>query len=283
MPIQIRLAQIEPTLGNLDANLALHMTAIEAATRDGADALFFPELSLTGYFLKDQTPEVALARNARLLESLRERSGDLTLGVGFVERARDGRLYNAYAIYEEGSLLHVHHKVHLVSYGMFEESRDLAPGDRFEIVESRLGRIGVMICEDLWHAPSSWLYFLQGVELFLVPSAGPARGVSTSHEGLGSTRTWKALLASAALLCQSWALYINRVGCEDGITFGGGTRVVDPFGREVAALETLDAGALACELDVRATERARLQTPLRRDDKAWLVQRELSRIVESES
>lgn len=283
MPPPIRLAQLEPTLGNLDANLALHLDAIDGATRDGAHAIFFPELSLTGYFLKDQTPEVAMARDAAPLEALRERSADLTIGAGFVERARDGRLYNAYAIFEDGRLLHVHRKVHLVTYGMFEESRDLAAGERFLVAESKLGRIGVMICEDLWHASSAWLYFLDGVELFLVPSAGPARGVSADEEGLGSIRTWRSLLSSAAILSQSYALYVNRAGCEDGITFGGGSCAIDPAGRQIASLEGLDAGSLDCTVDLAATARARLQTPLRRDEKPWLVQRELQRIVDLES
>jgi NAD+ synthase (glutamine-hydrolysing) len=284
MTSTIHLAQIDPTLGNLDANLALHHAAIEEASTGDTCAIFFPELSLTGYFLKDQTSEVAITLDAPPLQALRERSTSLTIGAGFVERARDGRLYNAYAIFENGELLHVHRKVHLATYGMFEESRDLAAGEHFLVAESRLGRIGVMTCEDLWHASSAWLYFLAGVELFLVPSAGPAHGVSANgEEGLGSVRTWQTLLSSAAILSQSWALYINRVGCEDGVTFGGGTRLIDPTGRERAALEGLDPGSLVCEFDLAATERARLQTPLRRDEKPWLVQRELRRFVDPES
>lgn len=279
-PSRIRLAQIEPTLGNLDANLALHLAAIDEAAAEGLDALFFPELSLTGYFLKDQTPEVALARDAELLDALRERSRDMTLGVGFVERARDGRLYNAYGIFEDGELLHVHQKVHLVTYGMFEESRDMAAGEQFVVAESRLGRIGVMICEDLWHASSSWLYFLGGIEIFVVPSAGPARGVSAEEEGLGSTRTWRTLLAGSAILSQSWGLYVNRVGCEDGVTFGGGSCAFAPSGHAHGEIDGLGTGVLDLEVDVAETARARLKTPLRRDEKPWLVQRELQRIVE---
>ena len=282
MTTRLHLAQLDPTLGNLDANLAKHVAALDAAASDGAQLVFFPELSLSGYFLKDQTADVALALDAPPLEALRERSRELTIGVGFVERARDGRLYNAYAIYEDGALLHVHRKVHLVTYGMFEEGRDFAPGEHFQVAESKHGRIGVMICEDLWHASSAWLYFLAGVDLFLVPSAGPARGVSAEHEGFGSTQTWRTLLTNVASMFQGWSLYVNRVGCEDGITFGGGSRLVDPFGRERAALDSLDAGALACEVDLAECERARLKTPLRRDEKPWLVLRELQRLEDEE-
>jgi predicted amidohydrolase len=277
-PFQVSLAQIEPTLGNLDANLALHQSEIKAARAAGSEMLLFPELSLTGYYLKDQTPEVALARDGAELEVLREASGGLTLGLGFVERAPDGRLYNAYAIFEDGELLHVHRKVHLVTYGMFEESRDLAAGDQFCVVESRHGHLGVLICEDMWHAAGAWLYFLAGVDMLLVPSAGPGRGVAASDPGLASVETWRALLANASTLYQTWSLYVNRTGVEDGVIFGGASRIANPQGREVAVLEGLDPGHLTCRIDCGENERARMQAPLRRDEKPWMVLAELQRI-----
>lgn len=282
MSTRIQVAQIDPTLGNLDANLALHLAEIEMAREAGAQIIFFPELSLTGYFLKDQTAEVARGLDGAELEALREQSQSITIGVGFVERGDDGRLYNAYALFEEGRLLHVHRKVHLVTYGMFEESRDFAPGECFAVAKSKHGKIGLMICEDLWHSPSSWLYFLEGVELFVVPSAGPARGVSAKQEGIGSLNTWNVLLTNVATLHQAWSVYINRAGCEDGVTFAGGSRVIDPFGEASASLPGLETGRLSTEIDLRACERARVQTPLRRDEKPWLVLRDLQKIVDPE-
>jgi len=282
MPFTIQLAQIETTLGNLEKNLELHLEHLDAAVEAGVELVLFPELSLTGYFLKDQTADVALRIDAPAMQLLCERSGSISLGVGFIERAADGRLYNSYAILEDGKLLHRHRKVHLVTYGMFEESRDVAAGDRFVLAESKHGRIGVLLCEDLWHVTSSWLYFLAGVDLLVVPSAGPARGVSASQEGLASLNIWKTLLTAQAMLFQTWSVYVNRTGCEDGITFGGGSRIVDPFGREVASLDELSPGNLTHEIDLRENERARLQTPLRRDEKPWIVLRELQRQEEAE-
>lgn len=282
MDAKIHLAQVEPTLGNLDLNLEIHLAAVDAARAEGADVVLFPELSLTGYFLKDQTSEVALGLDAAPLALLCERSSEISIGVGFVERGRDGRRFNAYAFLEGGVPLHVHRKVHLVTYGMFEESRDLGPGERFQLIDSRHGRLGVLICEDAWHLTGGWLYFLDGVDALIVPSSSPARNVSTDGEGLGSSRKWSALLAAQAILFQSWVLYVNRVGCEDGVTFAGESRVIDPFGEEVARIEGLDPGSLSLALDPHATERARLKTPLRRDEKAWIVRRELERLEEAQ-
>ncbi len=279
MDCRIRLAQIDTTLGNLDANLEAHLVAIEKAASNGVELVVFPELSLTGYFLKDQTAEVALELEAPELQVIAERSRRISIAIGFVERGADGRVFNSVGFFENGELLHVHRKVHLVNYGMFEESRDLASGDAFEFVESKHGRFGILTCEDMWHVDGSYLYFLDGVDAFLVCSASPGRGVTGESPELESSRVWRTLQDAMTLYFRTWTLYVNRVGWEDGILFAGGSRVVDPFGREVAVLPGIDPA----ELDVRITSdvahRARIQTPLRRDERPWILARELARRV----
>ena len=282
MTIRIQLAQVEPTLGNLEANRALHLAEVEAARSGGAQAICFPELSLTGYFLKDQTPEVALSRESGFFQPLFEASRRISIGFGFVERGRDGRTYNSYAWLEDGRLAGVHRKVHLVSYGMFEESRDLAAGEHYKPIDSKLGRLGVLICEDLWHMEGAWLYFQQGVDALIVPSASPARGVEAGHDGLGSVRTWRSLLETTATMTQSWVVHVNRTGWEDGISFGGGSRVIDPYGSQVAELAGLDPARLHVDIDPREAARARTRVPLRRDEKPWILRRELERLAEED-
>ena len=278
MDCLVTIAQIEPTLGNVAHNLELHRREIDAAIAARADVVVFPELSLTGYFLKDQTAEVALPLDSGPLEELAALSRRISIVVGFVERARDGRLYNSLAFFEDGELLDVHRKVHLVTYGMFEESRDFAQGERFRAFESKHGRIGLLICEDMWHVGSSWLHFLSGVDTILVASASPGRGVTESEPVLRSIRVWNTLQDALAILFQTWIVYVNRVGSEDGIVFAGGSRVVDPFGRETAALPALDPGRLEARIRGDVLRRARVATPLRRDEKPWIVARELARL-----
>ncbi len=277
MDCRIRLAQVDTTLGNLEANLEAHLEQIDAAAAAGVDLLVFPELSLAGDFLKDQMAEVALTRDAPQLEVLRERSHALSMVVGFVERARDDRLFNALAFFEDGELKHVHRKVHLVTYGMFEEARDLAAGESFEPVESKHGLFGFLTCEDAWHVDGGYLYFLAGVDAIVVCSASPGRGVAGDGAELASNRVWHTLQEAMAILFRTWVAYVNRVGWEDGILFGGSTRVVDPFGSEVAVLEGLDVGFLEARLTSDVLKRARVQTPLRRGEKPWILARELGR------
>ena len=276
MECRVRLAQVDTSLGNLASNLERHLVEIERAVEDGVDVLVFPELSLTGYFLKDQTAEVALSRDAELLAPLRERSAALSIVAGFVERSRDGRVYNSLGFFEDGELLHVHRKVHLVSYGMFEESRDLAPGESFEAVESKHGRFGLLLCEDAWHVDGAYLYFLDGVDAILIGSAGPARGVTDGTGELASNRVWRTLQDAFALFFRTWVLYCNRVGWEDGVVFGGASRVVDPFGSETCETLGLDPATLDVRLEGSLLDRARLQTPLRRDERPWILARALA-------
>jgi len=278
MDCRLVVAQTNPALGDLRANMEDHLQRVEAAA-GAADLILFPELSLTGYFLRDQVDEVALATDDAFLRPLLEKSRRISIAFGFVERSREGRLYNALGFLEDGRFLAVHRKVHLVTYGLFDEGRDFAAGERFRTITSRHGRFGPMICEDMWHMPSAYSYFLDDADAILVASASPARGVDAPGPGLASQRTWNVLLSATALLYRTWVVYSSRVGWEDGIGFGGGSRVLDPYANARAALEGLEPGALTATMDSAILRRARNELPLRRDEKPWILATELARHV----
>src|SRR5689334_15673373 len=117
-PFRIALAQIAPKLGDLAGNLEQHQKQIVAAKQQNADLIVFPELSLTGYFLRDMVPDVALAADADALRDLADAAGDAALVVGFVEESLDRRFYNSAFFAEDGHILHVHRKVYLPTYGL---------------------------------------------------------------------------------------------------------------------------------------------------------------------
>lgn len=283
MDCRVTLAQTNPALGNLPRNFEQHVAEIEAAVAAGSQLILFPELSLTGYFLKDQTAEIALALEAPPLARLAELSHKISIAVGFVERSPEGRFYNSIGFFEHGRLMHVHRKVHLVTYGMFDEQREFAAGERFQTFQSSLGRFGILICEDLWHVSSAYAYFLENVDALLVHSCAPGRGIAGGDSELTSMRTWKTLLAAHALTTQTWVCWTNRVGWEDGIFFSGGSRVIDPFGRDVVTLDGIEPGRVQARLSSHELERARLVTPLRRDAKPWLLAESMRRILSDES
>ncbi len=279
MDCRIVVAQTNPRLGDLRANQEDHLQRIDAAIAQGADLILFPELSLTGYFVKDQVDELAQELDSELLAPFLARSRRITIACGLVERSTEGQLFNSLAFYEDGRVLAVHRKVHLVSYGLFDEGRDFAAGQAFQIVESRHGRFGPLICEDLWHMPSAYTHFLNDADALLVASASPARGVEAPGPGLASRRTWSILVSASALLYRTWVVLASRVGWEDGIGFGGGSCVLDPQANVTAALEGLEAGTLEARLDSAALRRARTEIPLRRDEKPWILAAELARHV----
>jgi predicted amidohydrolase len=275
------LAQTSPVLGDVKINLERHLTILEDAKKRGAGLCVFPELSLTGYFLNDLTDELAMAANAPAVRQLVDATRGTAALFGFVERAPDHRVYNASAYAENGKLLHIHRKVYLPTYGIFDDGRYFAPGTRFAAFDSAIGRVGILICEDAWHLASSYLLFLQNVDLIVVPSASPGRGQNERGE-VSSLRAWEATTEAMSQLFQTYIAYCNRVGVEDGLCFFGGSRVLDPFGTVVAKIDGLDEGSEIVKLDNGALRRARLFAPMRRDEKPDIVLRELERIVKSE-
>ena len=280
MDCRITLAQTNPRLGDVHRNLDDHLAVIDRAVLKQSDMVVFPELSLTGYFLKDQVFELGLERDAEPIARLIDASRRISIVFGCVERTREERFYNSLFFLEDGEIKGVHRKVHLVSYGMFDEARDFAAGDSFELFESKHGRFGPLLCEDFWHVPSSYQHFLANADALLVASASPARGVGTAGEGLSSQRTWELMLAAASLFYRSWVLYVGRVGWEDGIGFGGATAVFDPLGNKAEALEGFEPGELYAEINRLALRRARVETPLRRDEKPWLLADALQRFAQ---
>jgi predicted amidohydrolase len=282
MDCRVTLVQSNPRLGDLHANLEAHLACIDALA-GSSDVIVFPELSLTGYFLKDQVLELGLERDAEPLRRLAQASRRASLFVGFVERAPEGRFYNAAAFLEDGELKALHRKVHLVSYGLFDEARDFAPGESFRVVESKHGRFGPLICEDAWHAPSAYQHFLNHADALVVMSASPARGVEAAPPGaapeLGSQRDWDTLLGAQALLYRTYLLYASRVGWEDGIGFSGGSAVFSPEGAKACSLPALEPGELQARLSSSELHRARYATPLRRDEKPEILLAELARLA----
>lgn len=276
MNARFSLEQTNPRLGDVSANLDDHLERIQRAAKAGDQLVAFPELSLTGYFLKDQVYDLGLELDSPVLGRIADASKSISVAVGFVERCSSGRLYNVYALFEDGELIGCHRKVHLVSYGIFDEGRDFAAGDRFMSWNSKHGKIGPLLCEDFWHVPSSYLHFLNDADVLLVASASPARGVDAQHSGLGSVRDWRAMLRAASLWYRTWILYAGRVGWEDGVGFAGSSCAYNPEGDLVGEISGLEVGSLGVDIDRRSLHRARISTPLRRDAKPWILERAMA-------
>ncbi len=283
MHIQVALAQIAPQLADVSANLDKHLDYAHRAAARGADLIVFPELSLTGYTLMDAAADVALPADPAhpVFQRLLEASQALDIVFGFVEEDARHRLHIAAAYLSAGRLLHLHRKVYLPTYGIFDEGRFFAPGDRFRAFDTRFGRLGLLICEDFWHLSSPYLLWLDGADLCLLTSASPGRGVD--QPVLESARRVETLNHLYAEQFTNYFIHVNRVGFEDGLNFWGGSTVYAPDGRLVAKAPYDEETLLLAEVDLGQIRRSRLRLPLLRDERPHLVQRELTRILHKDA
>ena len=284
MQLTIALAQINTRLGDIRANLEKHLSVAQEAKAAGADLLVFPELSLTGYVLQDLTPVVARKPNADdpdFRELLRA-SRDLDLVVGFVEEDQRHRFYTAAAYLSRGEVVHVHHKVYLPTYGLFDEGRFFAWGDAVHAFNTRFGRVGILICEDFWHASPPYLLWLDGADLFIFTSASPGRGLRDEPQ-LDSARWVEHINRAYASLFTSFVAHTNRVGYEDGLNFWGGSTVFDPNGELLVKGPYHQEALTYVSLDLNQLHRTRARLPLLRDERTALMMRELGRILGEQS
>lgn len=277
MNFSVALAQVKPKLGCLADNMALAEAAIDKAITEGADLVVFPELALTGYFLKDLVPEVALRLDAPQIERLKVLSRRISIAVGLVEVSADYRFFNTAIYLEKGEVRHVHRKVYLPTYGLFDEQRYMARGDRFRAFDTRFGRVGMLICEDMWHLSASYILAMDNATTLICLSSSPGRGVSGSDE-LGSATAWQRLTSTTAMFLNCRVFYTNRVGYEDGINFWGGSEVISPSGQVLQRAKMLEEDLLLAKIDEGELRRERIFSPMMRDENMAITLKELKRI-----
>jgi NAD+ synthase (glutamine-hydrolysing) len=280
MKLTLALAQINTHLGDVEANLEKHLAMIHAARTAGAELLVFPELSLTGYVLQDLVPSVAHRPESDdpVFRHLLQASQDIDLVVGFVDEDDRHRFFISAAYLARGEVLHVHHKLYLPTYGLFDEGRFFAWGNRIAAFDTRFGRVGILICEDFWHASPPYLLWLDGADLLLFASASPGRGLRDEPQ-LESARWVEHLNRAYASLFTTFVSHANRVGYEDGLNFWGGSTIFDPNGELVARGPYHQENLTVAEIDLNQLHRTRARLPLLRDERTSLVQREMGRIL----
>jgi predicted amidohydrolase len=284
MKFKLALAQFAPRLGDVEANLKRILDLIAQAHAQRADLVIFPELALTGYYLKDLVTDVAArpspdnARFAPLLNASR----NLDIVIGFVEEDARHRYYIAAAYLSDGRVAHIHRKVYLPTYRLFDDARFFAPGNSLRAFDTRFGRVGMMICEDAWHLSTPYVLWMDGADFLIDIAASPGYGVNADVPDLGNALTVNTFLHAYAEVLTTYVIYCNRTGVEDGILFWGGSAVIGPDGAPVAVAPKFEEALTLAQMDTDALRRARLRLPLLRDEQGELVRHELGRIAKRE-
>lgn len=240
--MKVALIQSAPKLSR--SNLADVLALIES--NKSADVVVFPELALSGYLLQDKLYEDAWKLDE--LDDLKKASEacDIVIGAALWD---EGHVYNSALYFSRGQLVHIHHKNHLPTYGMFEEGRYFSEGNDMTSFRTPHGNAIMVVCEDLWRAETMGVIASSDAEVVYVLAASPARDFT--DEGINIESQWDALLKSAALLSHNYVVFVNRVGFEDGLGFWGGSRVISPMGKTEHSLPLFECEEKVCLLDGR--------------------------------
>jgi predicted amidohydrolase len=279
--VKVAIVQSKPRKGDVDANLADLGAAFAqiAGAGDPYDLVVAPEAALTGYFLEGAVYERAFEAEtlAQILADLwRENAGPacapIDIVLGFYENAA-GTYYNSalYLHVGPGShrIVHVHRKMFLPTYGVFDEERFLSRGRRLQAFDTQFGRMAMLICEDAWHAIMPMLAAIKGARVLIVPSASPGRGLAEGGE-LESVLHWRNVLRSYAVEHGVYVLYAGLAGFEGGKGMTGSSSVIDPFGDTIVAAPALGTHLISATIDLSDIDVARARLPLLGDLSAVL-------------
>jgi predicted amidohydrolase len=278
--MRVTLAQVECLLGDVAANALRAREVIRQARADRADLVVFPELSLTGYAIGEVSEDLALEAGDPPLATLAAEAGGMDLVVGFQEgSAGSGGLhsYNAAAYFEAGELRHLHRKLYLPTYGIFEERKHFSPGQSMRAFATRWGRQAMLICNDAWQPQLAFIAVQDGARILLLPT-NSAQSLFPEH--YDSISYWRDLTRFYARMFQSFVVFVNRVGQEGKLQFWGGSHVVDPWGRVVASAPEGEEELLTVEVDLDEVRRRRREVPLVREARLGVLQKELRRLAE---
>jgi predicted amidohydrolase len=257
MNYTIAVAQIDSTVGDIEKNIAHHVVFVKKAIAKKANIIVFPELSLTGYSVKDLNWDLAVRaeKNGPFAELLKL-SKQITIIAGGVEEAENFGIYNTAFLFEDGQVHSAHRKNYPPTYGMFEEMRYFNQGKDVRAFSSKWGKLGILICEDMWHLPLPYILAQDGANIIISLTASPTRVSGTSEELATATVNHEQHRAYARLL-SSYVVFANRVGIEDGVNFWGGSQIVGPNGESIVKAELFKETMITATIDENEIRRAR--------------------------
>ncbi len=237
------LAQIEPNLGDISGNLKKIEKAVKKAREQRSDIVIFPEMCLTGYVLRDRVYEVAEripGRSVKAVEAMAKKNSlYVVFGMPELSEKAQATIYNASVLVGPEGFVGKYRKMYLPTHSIFEEKRYFRPGSKPCVFETSLGRLGLMICYDIYFPEVTRLARLEGAQLMICISASPAiRQVF-----------FEVLISARAIENTFFMAFTNMVGIEDGLQFWGGSRLVGPNGKVIVQAKCDEEDLLTHEVD----------------------------------
>ena len=242
--LRIAMAQINSSVGDFEGNKRKIIDCIDQAKSIKADIIAFPELAITGYPPQDLLFNTKfIETNLEVLDGIVTESNDITSIIGFVDKDQNDNIYNSAAIISDKTLQGVYHKMHLPNYGVFDEKRYFSKGSKTKLIVLGKTKIGVSICEDIWHPNGPILeQALQGAQLSININGSPY------HAGKKKVR--ENLLKSHSINHQLFIGYINMVGGQDELVFDGNSMLLNPNGEIIAQANQFEEDLVFTDLKI---------------------------------
>ena len=254
--MKIALAQINPTVGDFENNLKKILENIDLAGKQGAELIVFSELALCGYPPKDLLlKKEFIEDNKKYLNKLADSiEKEITVIVGFAEENKDAGkpLFDSLAVIKQGKILYTRQKVLLPTYDVFDEDRYFEPGKTIKPVEILNQKIGLTVCEDIWHDDLSWTkprYHLDPVSELSKQNVNLIINSSASPYFIGKPKLREDILKNCAKEHKLSVIYVNQVGGNDGLIFDGNSCIIDQNGNVCVKLKPFEEDLQIVNID----------------------------------
>jgi len=257
--VNVALAQISCKSGDKKHNINKMINHVKKAKKKNADLIIFPELSLTGYIVRDLIYELAEPINGAstsILEDVAKKEG-IYVVFGLVERSKKAHavLYNTAVLLGPEGFIGKYQKMYLPTHSVFEEKRYFRPGYQAPVFDTDIGKVGLMICYDVFFPEVSRMLRLNGSQLIICISASPAV----------RRKFFEVLTVARAMENTTYMAYVNLVGIEDGLQFFGGSRLIAPEGSIISQAKYDEEDQMIGTIDHADLKQTETFVPILRD------------------
>ena len=296
--MKVCIYQTDPVLLDVNTNLEDTIDKIEAAKANGVDLVVFPELALTGYFVRERYHETALRMDTPEVKRLAKATRGTAAVVGFIEESQAMNFYNSALVAVDGEILFAYRKLNLPNYGVFEEGKYFSPGKHIRVFKYKDLTFAPFVCNDLWHPSLPYLGVTQKADIF-ISIFNSSRG--SMGDEFSNIESWNIINRFYSRVFGVYNLCANRVGCEvfEGLRsndtespdkspstvdnnpfrFWGGSEVIDPFGQPIVSAALFEPDAISADISRDLIRKKRIALPYLHNDDPYFTQRELGRIL----
>lgn len=293
--MKVAVFQTNPKLLDIKANLNDVIRKIRQGKKKGAQLIVFPELALTGYFVRRKYHEVALRLDSPEIEKLALATKGTAAVVGFIEESPSMNFYNSALVAVDGEIAFAYRKLNLPNYGVFEERKYFSSGKKIPVFKLHDFSIAVFICNDLWHPSLPYLGVTQKADILVTIFNSSQGSMGTAFSNI---ETWTIINSFYSRIFGVYNICVNRVG-EEGIQerreedhedqsmvkevepyrFWGGSEILNPFGQVIAQAEMYEPDEIYADLSRDLLRQKKILLPYLRNDDPYFTHRELQRIL----